>query len=180
MPAVNPDGMDLVTGALEGEFLHQAEILAANYPQIPFPSGWKANIRGVDLNLQYPAGWEEARKIKYSQGYTLPGPRDYVGPAALSAPESLALYRYTRSLDPALVLAWHTQGEVIYWKYLDFEPEGSRDLAQRLRAASGYAWEETPYASGYGDTRTGSSRTTTGRGTPLRRGWGEPPSPVPI
>lgn len=178
VPAVNPDGMDLVTGALEGEFLHQAEILAANYPQIPFPAGWKANIRGVDLNLQYPAGWEEARRIKFSQGYTLPGPRDYVGPEALSAPESLAMYRYTRKTDPALVLAWHTQGEVIYWKYLDFEPEGSRDLAQRLSAASGYAWEETPYASGYGGYKDWFIQDYNRPGYTIEAGRGENPLPL--
>lgn len=62
VPAVNPDGIDLVTGELQsGEFYHQAQNIAADYPRFPFPSGWKANIRGVDLNLQYPAGWEPRR-----------------------------------------------------------------------------------------------------------------------
>ena len=57
IPAVNPDGMDLVTGELRsGESWQRARQIAADYPRYPFPSGWKANIRGVDLNLQYPAG----------------------------------------------------------------------------------------------------------------------------
>lgn len=80
-PAVNPDGIDLVTGALDAAAVEGARRLAANYPDIPFPDGWKANIRGVDLNLQYPAGWSLAREIKFAQGYTQPGPRDYVGAA---------------------------------------------------------------------------------------------------
>ena len=78
VPMVNPDGVDLVTGAIvpgSQEYL-RAQQLAGNYPDIPFTQGWKADLMGVDLNLQYPAGWLQAREIKFSQGYTLPGPRD--------------------------------------------------------------------------------------------------------
>ena len=34
---------------------------------------------GVDLNLQFPAGWEQAKEIKYAQGFNQPAPRDFVG-----------------------------------------------------------------------------------------------------
>lgn len=149
-PAVDPDAMDLVTGELtSGAYYEGAGRIAGAFPSIPFPEGWKANIRGVDLNLQYPANWEEARKIKFEQGYTKPAPRDYVGPAPLSAAESRAMYDFTRVFDPAATLSYHTQGNVIYWKYLDMEPEGSRELANRLGELSGYLVEETPYASGF-------------------------------
>ena len=40
----------------------------------------------MDLNLQFPANWEEARRIKFSQGYTKPAPRDYVGEGPLTEP----------------------------------------------------------------------------------------------
>ena len=93
VPMVDPDGVDLVVGATEpgSPQYAAAQALAANYPQIPFPDGWKANLKGVDLNLQYPAGWLQAREIKFSQGFTRPGPRDYVGRAPLSQQESRAL-----------------------------------------------------------------------------------------
>ncbi len=149
-PLVNPDGAALVTGELErGPLFENAKRIAANYPDIPFPDGWKANIGGVDLNLQFPAGWQEARKIKFAQGYTRPAPRDYVGRAPLCAPESRALYRLTKRIDPAVIVALHTQGEVIYWKYLDIEPPGARACGEEMAAASGYALEDTPYASGH-------------------------------
>ena len=151
VPMVDPDGVDLVTGAIAPgtEDYAQAQALAEKYPAIPFPDGWKANLSGVDLNLQYPAGWLMAREIKFSQGYTRPGPRDYVGRFPLSEIESQALYDYTERVDPAIVIAWHSQGEVIYWQYGGIEVSGARELAERFADASGYALEDTPYASSF-------------------------------
>ena len=112
VPMVDPDGVDLVTGAIApGTLEYETAIrLSENYPGIPFPKGWKANLLGVDLNLQYPAGWLRAREIKFSQGFVTPAPRDYVGRYPLDQQETTALAEYTRFLDPDLVLAYHTQG----------------------------------------------------------------------
>ena len=149
VPLVNPDGVDLVTGAVTKEEREQAEILSARYPRIPFPEGWKANLAGVDLNLQYPAGWEKAREIKFLQGYTRPGPRDFVGKAPLSQPESAALAGYTEFIDPNLVLAYHSQGREIYWQYGGYEIPGAEALGRRFAALSGYTLAEVPYNSGF-------------------------------
>ena len=151
VPMVDPDGVDLVTGAIEpGTIPYEtARSLGDNYPDIPFPDGWKANLLGVDLNLQYPAGWLQARENKFSQGYTRPGPRDYVGRAPLNQRESIALAEFTEEIDPTLVLAYHTQGQVIYWQFRDYEVPGAQELAQEFARISGYALEDTPYESAF-------------------------------
>ena len=151
VPMVDPDGVDLVTGAIgPGDIQYDlAERLSRDYPTIPFPDGWKANLLGVDLNLQYPAGWLQAREIKFAQGFVKPGPRDYVGRAPLNQFESQALYGYTEFLDPALVLALHSQGKEIYWKFKDIFVPGAEELGRRMAEASGYTLADTPYASGF-------------------------------
>lgn len=178
-PCVDPDGVDLVTGALtSGAFFESARSIAESYPAIPFPSGWKANIRGLDLNLQYPAGWEQARENKFAQGFVSPAPSDYVGTAPLTAPESRAMYDFTLSLSPSLTLSYHTQGEVIYWKYLDFEPVNSRSIAESFAAVSGYSVEETPYASGFAGYKDWFIQDYDRPGYTIECGLGENPLPI--
>lgn len=150
-PMIDPDGVALVTGEIptESPEYRQAQKIGERFPAIPFPDGWKANLLGVDLNLQYPAGWLQAREIKFAQGFTRPAPRDFVGRAPLDQRESRALAEYTEEADPALVLALHTQGEAIYWQFRDYEVPGARRLAEEFARVSGYRMEETPYESSF-------------------------------
>ena len=151
LPMADPDGVDLVAGAIQpGDIQYDlAERLARDYPTIPFPEGWKANLLGVDLNLQYPAGWLQARQIKFAQGFVRPGPRDYVGRAPLNQFESRALYGYTEFIDPALVLALHSQGKEIYWQFQDIFVPGAEELGRKMAEVSGYTLADTPYNSSF-------------------------------
>ena len=150
MPLVNPDGVDLVNGAVtDPYFVNLTQSISRAYPQIPYPDGWKANIVGTDLNLNYPAGWLKARENKFNLGFISPAPRDYVGDTPLSARESRTVYDFTLNHNFVLTISYHTQGNVIYWKYGNFEPERSREIGEALATASGYELSLTPAESAY-------------------------------
>lgn len=156
VPLVNPDGADLVAGeiAQTAPEYRMAAAMAAQYPDLPFPSGWKANLRGVDLNLNYPAAWETAKKIKAERGFDKPAPRDYPGQRPLDQRETAALAAYTACVRPDILLAYHTQGRVIYPGGAGIDPPGAQALAEKFSAASGYAVEAVPQESanaGYKD-----------------------------
>ena len=176
---VNPDGVDLVNGAVkDARVLANVEQIADRYPGIPYPKGWKANIRGVDLNLQFPAEWLSARQIKFAQGFTTFAPRDFVGEGPLTEPESLAVYNYNLRENFDLILAYHTQGEVIYWKFLDYEPPRSREIALYFGQVSGYTVEETPIASGYAGYKDWFIQNYNRPGYTIEVGQGINPLPI--
>lgn len=178
IPLVNPDGVDLVTGALQGKNYEYTKTLAENYPQIPFPSGWKANFHGVDLNLNYPALWERARDLKFAAGFTKPGPRDFVGEKPLSEPESSAVFAFTQNGNFSSVAALHTQGKVIYSGFNKTEPPGAALLAQKMALASGYKVEAAPESSGYAGFKDWFVLSFERPGFTVEAGLGKNPLPL--
>lgn len=134
VPMVNPDGVDLVLlGTLEEERYHQeAAIINRDHPDF---TGWKANIRGVDLNNQFPAKWEIEKERKEPKA---PAPRDYPGDDALTEPEVVAMAELTKRENFDMVVAFHTQGEEFYWGYEGFEPVEAERMAEEFERVSSY------------------------------------------
>ena len=133
VPMVNPDGVDLVLNGLPENERWQKSVVEFNNGSTDFTE-WKANIRGVDLNDQFPARWE----LEKARNPIEPGPRDYVGEGPLLEPEAIAMAKLTKERDFARVLAFHTQGEVIYWGFENLEPAESEAIVNEFCRVSGY------------------------------------------
>ncbi|WML39796.1 M14 family metallopeptidase [Neobacillus sp. OS1-2] len=133
VPMVNPDGVDLVLHGPPANDTWKQKVVEYNKGSRDF-SGWKANIRGVDLNDQFPARWE----LEKARNPDKPGPRDYGGEKPLSEPEAIAMAELTKKRDFARVIAFHTQGEVIYWGFENAEPPESEVIVKEFSRVSGY------------------------------------------
>ena len=133
VPMVNPDGVDLVIQGPPNDEALRNQLIAWNNDNADF-SGWKANIHGIDLNDQFPAKWE----LESARNPTTPGPRDYGGERPLSEPEAIAMADLTKQGDFSRVLAFHTQGRVIYWGFENLEPPESEVLVNEFSRVSGY------------------------------------------
>jgi len=103
----------------------------------------------VDLNLNYPAGFENAKENKYKKEVYKPGPRDYVGPNALSEIESRNLYNFTKLHEFDISISLHSQGEEIYWSYQDIKLPEAYELGKKFSKVSGYKLTEPKYNSSF-------------------------------
>lgn len=141
--------------------------------------GWKfLKSTGVDLNLQFPASWENAKKIKYARGYTSPAPRDFVGFNPLTEPESVALYNFTLANNFKLILTYHTQGKEIYWQYLNYAPKEAYYIGQKFAKVSGYSLTNVPYESSFAGYKDWFLQEHKKPGYTIEAGFGENPLPL--
>ena len=140
---------------------------------------WKLiSLTGVDLNLQFPAEWEKAKEIKYKQGFNKPAPRDFVGYGPLTEPEALAIYNFTLSHDFSLILAYHTQGQEIYWNFQNINPPGGYEIGKKFANSSGYKLANVPFNSSFAGYKDWFIQTYYRPGFTIEAGLGENPLPI--
>jgi g-D-glutamyl-meso-diaminopimelate peptidase len=136
LPMVNPDGVEI---ALRGS---EAAGCYADFVRVHGGDThglWQANARGVDINHNFNAGWQEMQALAAKNGKDCAGARQYSGQSPESEPETRAVTDLCRLYDFRHVVALHSQGEEIYWRYGEHTPPQSRIIAQVLGDASGYA-----------------------------------------
>ncbi len=178
IPMVNPDGVDLVINGLRESNPYYSRLIRWNGGSADFSTDWEANVRGVDLNHNYNAAWEQSKQAEKELGITGPGPTRFSGPYPVSEPETRAMTGFTKSRNFRLVLAYHAQGRVIYWNFEDLAPAESEVIGRNLSEISGYTLAQATGVSslaGYKDWFIQDFRRP---GYTIEVGYGKNPLPL--
>ena len=101
-----------------------------------------------------------------------------MGRAPLNQLETRALAEFTEFLDPALVLAYHSQGKEIYWQFRDYFVPGARELGEVMARVSGYELADTPYESSFAGYKDWFIQNFRRPGYTVEVGSGENPLPL--
>ena len=111
VPCLNPDGCDisLLCKKACGEFGDIISKLCKNNFQ-----KWNANLRGVDINHNFNADWENLRNKERALGIYGASPTRFGGTKPESEPETVAVVNLCRDTKIRHAVALHSQGEVIY------------------------------------------------------------------
>ncbi len=90
----------------------------------------------------------------------------------------MAVYNFTLQHNFRLILAYHSQGKTIYWKFQNYNPEGSLEIGEKFSSVSGYTLEETPYNSSFAGYKDWFIQNYNKPGYTIEVGDGENPLPI--
>ncbi len=135
VPCLNPDGVEISLNGFES--VPKSKLPIKNISD-RFAAQWQSNANGVDLNHNYDAGWEALHKLEEKNNIFSPRHTRYGGNLPESEPETKAVTNLCRKNNFEYALAFHSQGEEIYWDYGDRTPKNSKKFAEIFSIMSGY------------------------------------------
>lgn len=151
IPMSNPDGVAITqSGLLNSEqmAIYQRDVALGytNADSAQYARRWKANGLGIDLNRNFPAGWDSVGER------TQPSSQQYRGIAPFSASEARALRDYTLKYSFAATVSYHATGSEIYYQYGEQQPVNSQSegLGKAIGAITGYELIESSGVVGAG------------------------------
>lgn len=146
LPMVNPDGVCIsqmglgglrsydLRKVMEEGFQKDLEEERADITLDKYVLYCKGNGRGVDLNLNFPANWDN---IIMSPGHA--SYMGYRGESAGSEPETKGVMNLVKKYHWSASVSYHSRGEVIYWDFPGNKvKEESRMLAESFADDTGY------------------------------------------
>lgn len=151
LPMVNPDGVTISQCGIQNQaqrILYQSDVENGytSAAEVSYASQWKANGLGVDINRNFPAGWEliEDRESLSAQKYR--------GESPFSSAEAKVLRDYTMKGDFDATISYHAYGSLIYYEYGKKQTVNrqSEELALAVRQATGYRLQSSSGIDGAG------------------------------
>ncbi len=124
IPMLNPDGVKIA---------------------LTFNPLYKANGRGVDLNVNFDAKWGTG-----ASNLNVPSSENYIGEKPFSELETRALRDFTLRVRPDMTVSYHSKGEEIYWQFNQTDENSVRDkiIAEQVSINTGYPLVLTPFSAG--------------------------------
>ena len=151
IPMVNPDGVIISQTRKLNEqqreiYLLDKEKGYTTQSERGYAQDWKANGKGIDLNRNFPSGWEE---VDDRDG---PSSERYKGVTPFCAAETVALRDYTYVYDFDVTVSYHSSGSIIYYEYGHKEPVNtlSESLGTAVHQVSGYRMANSVGVGGAG------------------------------
>ena len=104
---------------------------------------YKANARGVDLNVNFDARWSTG-----SQNVREKASANYIGEKPFSEPETRALRDFTLKIKPNYTISYHSKGQEIYYEFFQKDIACDLELAKKVAKETGYQIKKTPNSAG--------------------------------